>query len=210
MVATRGSGWVLAPSLVGLVAEADHLWPARARASDGSIGDTAHAARTSDHNISEGYVHAVDLTHDPAHGVDMWTLANQIRARRDPRVQYVISGHGTGDLIWNPDISNDWRETGKQSHDGHHLHVSIRHSNPARNDTSPWWPTHPGEDFDVDQNTFNLWFTAALANTLDKNGPTREEFKKLVRDAIREALTKEPGRSIRDELAEIVRNNSGG
>lgn len=42
--------WYLAPSLAQLRAEVNARWPKRSKASDGTIGDRAHSARTSDHN----------------------------------------------------------------------------------------------------------------------------------------------------------------
>lgn len=86
MVATRGRGWQLAPSLVAMVEEADRLAPARSRASDGSIGDGAHASRKSDHNPDQGWIDAVDITHDPAGGFDAHAHARNVAARHDPRI----------------------------------------------------------------------------------------------------------------------------
>ena len=44
------AAWIVAPSLDALLAQLNALAPGRSRASDGSIGDAAHAARTSNHN----------------------------------------------------------------------------------------------------------------------------------------------------------------
>jgi len=52
----------LAPSLVRARNAVDLRWPHRDRASDGWIGDAAHAGRTSDHNPNErGIVCALDI-----------------------------------------------------------------------------------------------------------------------------------------------------
>lgn len=136
MVALAGTGWRLAPSLVALVAECDRIAPNRSTASDGSIGDLAHAARTSDHNPSGGYVCAVDITDDKPGGLDADLLARHIVASRDPRVKYVI---------WNGTIvqaAKGWRPetyTGSNSH-FQHTHVSIHNTATARNDKRPWFP----------------------------------------------------------------------
>lgn len=136
MVAVAGRGWRLAPSLVALINETDRLYPNRSTASDGSIGDTAHAARTSDHNPAYGWVTAIDLTDDKAHGCDADRLGNHLIATRDPRVKYVIrnreiAGGYTG---WR------WRRyTGSNAHFSH-THISIHNTATARNDLRRWWP----------------------------------------------------------------------
>ena len=57
--------WRLARSLETLRAQINALSPNRSKASDGTIGDAAHSARTSDHNPDGGgVVRALDLTHD--------------------------------------------------------------------------------------------------------------------------------------------------
>lgn len=139
MVATSGSGWRLAPALVRLIDETDRLFPQRSQASDGSIGDTAHSARTSDHNPDDGWVDAVDITDDDAHGCDVALLAHHLVAKRDPRVGYLIH-KGT---IWRgydkPGLPAFTPQpyTGPNAHE-HHLHVSI--DDDHRHDTAPWWP----------------------------------------------------------------------
>lgn len=141
MVATSGAGWVLAPCLVELINETDRLYPTRDTSSDGSIGDQDHASRTSDHNPSGGYVHAVDVTHDPANGCDVQRLMDHLVATRDGRVAYLIHNGVIVD-------SDTWRPrayTGSNPHT-HHLHVSIHHTSPARNNLGHWWPTPPGDD----------------------------------------------------------------
>ena len=128
----------IAPAASSLLSQATALWPNRNRASDGTLGDPAHAARASDHNPdSRGIVHAADLTHDPANGCDNNVNAEQVK--NDPRVKYVIWNR----RIWNPSISRTWRPyTGSNPHD-HHMHVSVL-SGPLENDTRPWF--NEGED----------------------------------------------------------------
>ena len=47
----------------------DDRWPRRDRASDGWLGDSKHAARTSDHNAnSKGIVHAIDIDENMGKG----------------------------------------------------------------------------------------------------------------------------------------------
>lgn len=128
--------YTIAPAAKAILEQATQLWPNRSRASDGTIGDQAHATRASDHNPdARGIVHAADLTHDPAHGVDCNTLAEQVKD--DPRVKYVIWNR----RIYNPAISRTWRPyTGTNPHD-HHMHVSV--TDAGENDTSPWFTPTP-------------------------------------------------------------------
>lgn len=135
MVAHSGPGWRLAPTLVAMEREADRMAPRRSRISDGSIGDSAHAARVSDHNPSDGFVHALDLTHDPAGGFDAHAHARQVAARGDRRAKYIIS---RGE-IWNP--RNGWRRyVGANPHHAH-AHFSVTDESVA--DVSPWFVGTP-------------------------------------------------------------------
>lgn len=142
MVAVRGPGWGLAPCLVDLIHECDELAPNRSTISDGSVGDSAHAARTSDHNPEDGWVCAVDVTDDKAGGCDADLLARHLVASRDPRVKYLI-WNGTivksyvdsaGHPAWQP-----YPYTGTNAHEKH-THISVHNTAAARNDLSPWWP----------------------------------------------------------------------
>jgi hypothetical protein len=136
MTAHSGRGWNLARSLIALEHEADTLAPHRNRASDGSIGDIAHSQRTSDHNVDDGWCHALDLTHDPAGGFDAHAHARRTAANRDPRIKYVISQR----QIWDP--ARGWHPySGTNPHD-HHAHWSVWHTPAARDNLSPWLLTH--------------------------------------------------------------------
>jgi len=126
-----------APTCAAALAEATKRWPGRSKASDGTCGDSAHAARKSDHNpAADGYAHAFDLTHDTKAGVDTYRLADQLRLRakagRETRIKYIISNRricsGPG---W------DWRAySGANPHDKH-FHVSV--TSAATHDTAPWF-----------------------------------------------------------------------
>lgn len=125
--------WTVDKGLLRLRAQVDALAPGRSKASDGTIGDAAHAATDSDHNPEhppppgnpDYQVDALDLTHDPAHGADMAVIAEAIRVSRDRRVSYVIfnrriySGSGGPQpWVWRP-------YTGASAHT-EHMHVSVR------------------------------------------------------------------------------------
>lgn len=160
MVATSGAGWVLAPCLVGLILETDKLYPNRSTTSDGSIGDQAHAARESDHNPDGGYVRAVDVTDDDAHGCDVSVLAHHLVAARDERVKYLIH-KGT---IWKSYASNGvpaWQPqvyTGINAHE-HHLHVSVKTG--EERTAGAWWPAAhiepPVTSEEDDMAPYSLW-----------------------------------------------------
>lgn len=147
MVAVSGSGWKLAPCLVALINECDRLFPQRSHASDGSVGDLSHQSRDSDHNPSDGWVCAVDVTDDKAHGCDADLLAQHLVASKDPRVKYVI---------WNRTIAKSYPNrglpawtpqpyTGTNAHDKH-THISVHNTSAARDRVAPWWPTPDEED----------------------------------------------------------------
>lgn len=144
MVATSGPGWRLAPSLKALIDEADRLWPDRDRRSDGSIGDTSHAARTSDHNPYDGWVHAIDLDENLTPTLDLAGFAEHLRTSRDPRVRYVIyEGRifkSYSGWVWQP-------YSGSNAHT-QHLHVSIQRTDQARIDLRPWFPPRTLDDGD--------------------------------------------------------------
>ena len=84
--------WRLAKSLVTLRNEVGEAAPRRSRLSDGTIGDPAHASRASRHNPNRhGVVTALDVTHDPAGGMDIHALARRLVRNPHPELEYVIS-----------------------------------------------------------------------------------------------------------------------
>lgn len=120
----------LAPSLAQLRAEVNARWPHRDKGSDGWIGDTAHGARTSDHNpdySAGGVVRAIDIDKD---GIDVNVLLTMVVG--DARTAYVI---------WNRRIwvrGSGW--SAYKGANGHtaHVHVSIRHGSVFERATAPW------------------------------------------------------------------------
>jgi hypothetical protein len=122
----------LSAALERLRDEVDALAPNRSTASDGWLGDPAHAARDSDHNAEpDGSVDAVDLTHDPAHGADMNKITDE--AKDDPRMDAPGSY-----IIWNRRIwsGQSWvTYTGSNPHTLH-AHFSIGDS--VQHDSSDW------------------------------------------------------------------------
>jgi copper chaperone CopZ len=125
--------WVVDKGLEKLRAQVNAAAPGRSIASDGGIGDAAHAATESDHNPEhpppagnpDFQVDARDFTHDPAHGADMNVMAEALRVSKDPRIKYVI---------WNRRIFSGrngpqpwvWRTyTGTADPHTQHLHISV-------------------------------------------------------------------------------------
>lgn len=117
--------WRLAKALEHLRDQVNAKYPGRSKASDGTIGDTAHSARKSDHNPDAGgVVRALDLTHDPRNGFDSYKFAEHLLHVQDPRLSYVISNGkiGSGPRGPSPGV---WRKyTGANPHD-HHVHISV-------------------------------------------------------------------------------------
>ena len=166
MVALYGRGWKLAPSLAALVQEANMLAPNRSTRSDGSIGDPAHAARTSDHNPADGWVCAVDLTDDDAGGMDIGPFFAHLSSVKDQRVKYLIhnrqickayANRGYPAWAWQP-------YTGSNPHT-QHGHVSIWNTAIARNDLTSWFDTtvtEGDEDLDAKQNEMLTYVYEAI------------------------------------------------
>lgn len=130
--------WRVARSLDILLGQLNRRFPQRSKVSDGSIGDAAHATRDSDHNpwYGPGIVTARDYTHDPAHGLDIGRLSDELAASRDRRIKYVIAN---GWILDSRAGHNPWkwvRYSGSNPHTAH-LHLSVM-DNPSCDDTTPW------------------------------------------------------------------------
>lgn len=129
--------WRLAKSLETLRVQINVLAPHRSKDSDGSIGDEAHASRSSDHNpyIKDngiGIVRAIDITHDPAGGLDSYSLAETLRENADRRIRYIISNR----KIANP--GQAWRKYGGSNPHDHHVHISVSEAKSLYDDPSAW------------------------------------------------------------------------
>lgn len=124
--------WRVARSLDVLLGQLNTLAPNRSKVSDGSIGDTDHQNRSSDHNpwYGPGIVTARDFTHDPAN-LNCQSVADRLADSRDPRIKYIIWDR----RIWSAGAG--WRRyTGSNPHTSH-LHLSVVAS-PLCDDTRPW------------------------------------------------------------------------
>jgi hypothetical protein len=130
----------IANSLARLRDQINAKAPNRNKASDGWIGDAAHAASASDHNPnSAGVVTALDITNDPASGIDIHAIADRLRINRHPDLKYIISnsriaGAWTG---WN------WTPYYGSNPHNKHAHFSVGRGNdgqsqPPYDDTNDW------------------------------------------------------------------------
>lgn len=136
--------WRVARSLLTLRDMINARAPRRNKASDGTIGDARHCRRTSDHNPwvrdgRTGVVTALDITDDPRGGCDANTIAEAIRASRDPRVKYII---------WKRHIANSaavggsppwaWREYGGENPHTRHVHISVKPDKASYDSVAEW------------------------------------------------------------------------
>ncbi len=123
----------LAPSLARARTAINSRWPNRDKASDGWIGDSAHASRTSDHNPDPPsmVVRALDIDKD---GIHVPTVLAAFLLH--PEVRYVIHNK----RIYHVDRRmQPVRYTGANDHSGH-IHGSIEHTKAAEVSKAGWAP----------------------------------------------------------------------
>lgn len=118
----------------------DSAFPGRNKRSDGTIGDADHQSRTSDHNPwvpppNGGVVTAIDITHDPANGLDSRDLAEYLRklgAKGDRRIKYIISHKRitSGERQWK------WGSYSGSNPHTSHVHLSV--SSKYYDDSNSW------------------------------------------------------------------------
>jgi hypothetical protein len=146
---------VLIPAAKKLREEFNTIAPERDTESDGWVGDSAHAGRSSDHNPDESgatpdedsdslnEVHAVDVDKDLRRsGVTMQNCVDTILARcrknnsdpqNEPRLKYIIFNR----YIWEAPNWTKKAYTGENPHDKH-AHFSFEYDSQYSEDTSPW------------------------------------------------------------------------
>lgn len=134
--------WRVAKSLLKLREQINAAYPNRDKASDGSIGNAEHAARTSDHNpyiIDKngiGVVTAIDTDEDLSPSIhSIESIISAIRTSRDPRVKYIIyeqriTRKGSNLQQWDP-------YHGINPHQ-HHAHISVYGDPRLYDDDHPW------------------------------------------------------------------------
>lgn len=142
--------WYLVPAGKAMFRDANAIAPNRKKTSDGSVGDTSHQARPSDHNPDRrsnppGAVRATDVTHDPPGGWDAHARIRQCIARRDRRIKYVISQRKI--ISYYPVGSYPaWAERPYGGSNGHFAHAHTSYRTDTANDDSPWWPEAGGDE----------------------------------------------------------------
>lgn len=139
--------WRLAKSLDVLRAQVNKQWPKRDKSSDGTIGDEAHASRTSDHNpwVKDGAVGVVtgmDITNDPIGGPNSRELAEKLVASRDLRIKYIISNGQICSGIGQDKPAWVWRRYSGSNAHRKHVHISVKPSKASYDSIKPW-DIHP-------------------------------------------------------------------
>jgi len=132
--------WRLAKSLETLRSQINAAYPDRSKASDGTVGDTAHSSRESDHNPNDaGVVTAFDCTHDPVGGCNGHNLAAALVASRDERIKYIIfnkqmvsSYPAHGKPAWA------WRAYNGANPHKKHVHISVKAEKDLYDSTDEW------------------------------------------------------------------------
>lgn len=143
------ASWKLAPTLVVLQKEIDRHYPNRDKTSDGTKGDSAHSARSSDHNPdNRNVVCAWDIdenvlgkpgpypsfgTGAPASGIRDRILA-LAKAGKLPQLYYIIyEGY-----IYSRTYQFAKRKyTGANPHKNH-MHLSVYHAPALADRKTPW------------------------------------------------------------------------
>lgn len=124
------------PAAVAVLRQATALFPKRVKVSDGLLPSAAHQLQNPDSDHNTGL--AVDLTHDPKHGVDCADIFQKLK--EDKRVKYLIFKG----KIWSAERASEGDRvyTGSNKHNKH-LHISIKDG--MGKDTSPWfwWLNQP-------------------------------------------------------------------
>lgn len=208
----RAADWVLVACLASLRTEFNTLAPGRNKASDGSIGDTAHAASSSDHNPDEtgatpyedsdniNEVHAIDVTAAGPWplGLTMQDIIDVIvaehRAGRDDRLQNIIYNRRIISRSWGWDSWHTY--TGSNAHT-QHAHFSARYTTAQESDTSPWGvaalrePAPQEDDVSV-QDVLDAFDKPEMGDKLANLINTRPGLKRAVAQAV---LGFDPGKN---------------
>lgn len=182
--------WRTAAALLTLREQVDAAAPGRSKRSDGTIGDPAHAARTSDHNPNAaGVVRALDLTHDPSAGADMAALSEALRGSRDQRIKYLIFDGRICSATVSPWV---WRSYYGSNPHRTHLHVSV--SNRASiydadgRWTLPWATPHISSEEQAMIEDVVTGIQQALTDAGGDPGPVDGRWGPRTQDGLTEAL----------------------
>lgn len=168
-----------------LLNEVNKQAPGRSKASDGWIGDPAHAARTSDHNPDPrtGVVRALDITDDPKGGLDGSRLANLLAGMLGKHPALMSGAYVIHDAKI---ISYDRLDEGWRDYDGenpHRTHVHVSFSKAAAGYDSPkpfglYVKRTPNPTPEIDR---AIALTTAAINRRPRGGPARVELETALR-----------------------------
>jgi hypothetical protein len=206
-----------------LFAELTRAHPGRRTSSDGTCPGRPHHAYnpSSDHEGDPrlGLTScAADVSHDPAHGVDVYELLDELK--NDPRVKYAIRPNFEThvDEIWDNELGDThWRDAHQRPRNRHevsgpHGHLSFHHQRAVLDDTSPWLaPDHQTtepEGLDMNADEVKLIVHAALNEAAeDPDSPLAKMVRDQVGDAIGNAFNREVplGRAVLGAIGDRVK-----
>ena len=136
-VISKPNSWKLVAGGEALRDQVNSRWPNRDKRSDGTKGDSAHAARVSDHNPnSKGVVHALDIDEDlkGSKNDNLW-FADQLiayaRARKpgSERLKNIVYENRVASGTYS---TNYW--TWRNGNYGHDIHMHVSFSNKGETD----------------------------------------------------------------------------
>lgn len=175
------AGPILVPCLVSLRGEFNEVGPRRDKASDGWLGDRAHALNSSDHNPDESgrtpYEDADNV--DEVHGLDVddtgpWgngfsfdVGVELIRLRHqrgeDDRLQNIIRNGRIASRSWG------WTWRTYSGSNGHyeHGHFSARYTTAQERDVSPWGLVEEWGDMALSDDD-KAWIKATVDAAVDR------------------------------------------
>lgn len=165
----------LCHALETLLNQINAKFPTRNKASDGWIGDAAHASRggadVSQHNPNEAdVVCAIDITEDLAVGLNCNVLMEELDASNDKRIFYIIHDRQI-------DNSDDSRTpyNGANPHTKH-LHLSTwPHKPELYDDARPWALPILGTASHVGEN----WYRGELGSRVLQRGCLGDDVTRL-------------------------------
>lgn len=204
--------WRVANSLDVLLDEVNAAAPNRSKVADGSIGDTAHSSRASDHNPNPaGVVRARDFTHDPDGGFDAYDFAERVR-------RLGISGHpalGSGAYVISCGrIASatqdgqpwDWEPYFGSNPHNHHTHVSVATAAAGYDSTRPWGVMGEPDDMFSDQDRATL---NALADSVKALRQKEAERSARLIKMITKVRTEAKDDATKRDLDAVVRELQG-
>ena len=136
-VISKPNSWKLVAGGEALRDQVNSRWPNRDKRSDGTRGDSAHAARVSDHNPdSKGVVHALDIDEDlkGSKNDNLW-FADQLIAyarARKPGSERLLNIVYENRVASGTYSTNYW--TWRNGNYGHDIHMHVSFSNKGETD----------------------------------------------------------------------------